>query len=193
MIEEWRAVPDYEGLYEVSSLGQVRSLPRQTARGVRGGCLLTLQADRKGYLYVSLSHRNRVHRGYVHQLVLRAFVGPQPDGMETAHEDGVNTNNRLDNLSYKTKSGNMLDSVRHGTHRNARKQGCPECGGPYAVNGRGQRFCPACKRSGQRASYVRNADAVRDRQRGRRALDPEHRRAIERESKRRSRARRKVA
>jgi hypothetical protein len=57
----------------------------------------------------------------VHSLVLTAFVGPMPEGMECRHLDGNKFNNRLDNLTWGTRKENMGDRLRHGTyHRGSR-------------------------------------------------------------------------
>jgi hypothetical protein len=68
---------------------------------------------------------NRVRSNqFVHRLVLAAFVGPCPEGMEVRHLDGNPANTRLANLRYGTHSENELDKVRHGTHHEARKTHC---------------------------------------------------------------------
>lgn len=188
MTERWLPVPEWEGLYEVSDHGRVRSLPRKTRRGIRGGQELAHRPDRKGYFRVALSRESNVQNRFVHQLVLEAFVGPMPDGMEAAHEDGDPTNNYLSNLSYKDKSGNMLDSVRHGTHRNSSKPSCPKCDGEYSVNYRGQRYCKPCRNAYQRARYAADPEPQLAAQRARREENLEHIRAIERVSKAKSRA-----
>jgi hypothetical protein len=113
--------------------------------------------------------------------------------MEVAHENGNPEDCRLVNLSYKTKSGNMLDTVRHGTHRNSRKTECLTCGGEYSVNGRGQRYCPACRNEDERERYASNPEPVLTKHREYRDQNLERRREIERESKRRSRARKKAS
>ena len=69
----------------------------------------------RGYLAVYLG-RNVVRM--VHRLVLEAFAGPCPEGMECLHGDGNPANNRLDNLRWGTKKENQADSARHGTARN---------------------------------------------------------------------------
>lgn len=57
----------------------------------------------------------RGNEHYVHHLVLEAFVGPRPSGMQGCHDDGVPTNNKADNLRWDTPKGNHADRVRHGT------------------------------------------------------------------------------
>lgn len=124
---EWRALPGYEGLYEVSSDGAVRSLERLSIRGVRVKArVMRLQPNpRGGHLQVDLHDREgKRWNAKVHQLVMLAFVGPCPSGLEVLHGDGIPANNRLSNLSYGTKSQNKLDQVRHGTDPNASKTHC---------------------------------------------------------------------
>jgi hypothetical protein len=124
---EWRAIPGYEGLYEVSSGGEVRSLERLSIRGVRvKPRVMRLQPNpRGGHLQVDLHDQEGKRRmAKVHQLVMLAFVGPCPSGHEVLHGDGIPANNRLSNLSYGTKSQNRFDRVRHGTDHNAAKTHC---------------------------------------------------------------------
>jgi general stress protein YciG len=110
--ERWRAVPGWDG-YEVSDQGRVRSW-RIGARGAPRRrtvpLLLKLSRQRSGYLDVGFGNTNR--RGeYVHwrvsRLVLTAFVGPCPEGMEAAHLNGVRDDNRLANLQWVTHAENM--------------------------------------------------------------------------------------
>ncbi len=69
-----------------------------------------------GHIKVALADGNghRTNR-YIHRLVLEAFRGPCPDGMECRHLDGNPQNNRLDNLRWGTRTENMADAIRHGT------------------------------------------------------------------------------
>jgi hypothetical protein len=149
----------FEGRYSISNTGEVRSdlrvIERSDGKTQRVYPRnLKPAADRKGYLYVNLWRDNIGATCYIHQLVLRAFVGPCPDGQEIRHLDGNSMNNRLDNLQYGTRSENFLDTVRHGTHRNAKKTHCPQ-GHPYdeantyigrKKNGGYYRKCKECQR-----------------------------------------------
>lgn len=118
---EWRAVPGYEGSYEVSDEGNVRSITRQVPYGRNGstlykGRMLKLTLMKNGYLSVKLSLAGNTRTTYVHELVLRAFVGPRPytaERGEIRHLDGVKTNNQLNNLKYGTINENAADRVRH--------------------------------------------------------------------------------
>lgn len=117
--EEWRPIPGYEGLYEVSSLGRVKRL-RTMVRGPHGSiqscpeCVLTPSASGP-YPSVKLCRDGCGHTYRLHVLVLTAFVGPRPEGMEARHfPDRSKTNNRLDNLSWGTKKQNAADKELQG-------------------------------------------------------------------------------
>ena len=106
-METWKAIPGYEGLYEVSDQGRVRSFRR-----VANGQLLRPGRMPQGHLSVALGRGNSQ---CVHKLVLLAFVGPAPDKHECCHNNGNPADNRLENLRWGTRSENIKDAVRHGT------------------------------------------------------------------------------
>lgn len=158
MTESWRPVAGYEGAYEVSDLGRVRSLNRLTSHGHnRRGVTLKPFPMQRGYMVVNLWWANQPRMWLVHRLVLAAFVGPQPVGMEALHGDGDPANNRLTNLRWGTHSENQYDQVAHGTHPNASKDEC-RAGHPfdeantYRYPGRTKRACRE-----RRSRYVRES------------------------------------
>lgn len=124
--EEWRPVEGLLGLYEVSSLGNVRSLDRwvqfKDGRKPRfyPGVLFKLQSDADGYHIVRL--KGKTYK--VHRLVALAFVGPAPGGAVVCHDDGDPKNNRADNLRWDTPRENRLDQQRHGTDHRRNQQHC---------------------------------------------------------------------
>ncbi len=111
--EEWRSVPGRDGLYEVSNLGRVRSyLKRGNAINKRRDTpKLINPSPAKGYPEVTLQGGTKYR---VHQLVLEAFDGPCPSGLEGCHGDGDRTNNRKSNLRWDSHQANAADQVRHG-------------------------------------------------------------------------------
>lgn len=127
MLEQWKPVIGFEGRYEVSSLGRVRSLDSvchglardkktKTIRPYKGR-VLRAAAKSNGYLQITLcgSDGNRIS-ACVHVLVMTAFVGPVPDNMQVRHLDGNQLNNKLGNLLYGTSVENAADRVFHGTN-----------------------------------------------------------------------------
>ena len=106
--ELWKPVIGFEALYEVSSQGRVRSLPRPRT----SGRVLAPKFDKKGYVRVSLGRGNTRQ---VHRLVLQAFVRSPKVKEEAAHLDGNPSNNCLENLAWKTSKENKEDQRRHGT------------------------------------------------------------------------------
>lgn len=151
MSEQWLPIAGYEGIYEVSDLGRIRSLDRLDARGRRRtGRMRSARRQPSGHLTVSLC-RDRSQRVFlVHHLVLLAFIGPRPAGMEGCHRNDIGDDNRLENLRWDTRSANALDCVRNGGHAMANKTHCPE-GHPYTpantyVYPAGNRACRECRR-----------------------------------------------
>lgn len=110
--EEWQWVSGYEELYEVSDRGRVRSW--KVWRGHPPPRLLTPSSNVDGYLVVNLYREAVRTQGYVHDLVLRAFVGPPPPGTEVAHWDDEGSNNGLANLRWATRKENVADALRNG-------------------------------------------------------------------------------
>lgn len=113
--EQWRGVPGHPR-YQVSSFGRIRSnrAPGRHTDVVRRWRLMRSFRGGQGYLVVGLTCGQRE---YVHRLVLMAFVGPCPEGMQCRHLDGDRTNNRLSNLCWGTAAENTHDKKQHGTQQ----------------------------------------------------------------------------
>ena len=114
--ELWKPVPGYEGSYEVSNCGRVRGLNRWDAAGRRWkGRMRKCQTSWNGYPVIGLRD-GRLRLLKVHRVVLEAFVGPCPEGMEACHFPDRNPANcHLDNLRWDTKKENEFHKVKHGT------------------------------------------------------------------------------
>ena len=154
----WLPVSGWD-YYEVSSLGQVRSTDRVVpakngSTAVRRGKVLS-PATHRGYLAVRLRNASRDRTVKVHTLVLEAFVGPKPDGLEARHLNGNSTDNRADNLVWGTRSENNLDRVAHGTHQHAIKQTCPKGHEYDYIDPKGGRRCKTCRAEQLQAFYAR--------------------------------------
>ena len=123
--ERWLPVVDWEGLYEVSDQGRVRSFHVKTRPRLSGSDLLaTHRRAGMDYPTVTLSRNAKSVGRTVHSLVAAAFIGPRPPGMDVCHNDGDADNCQLSNLRYGTRSENILDEIAHGTHRHASRTHC---------------------------------------------------------------------
>ena len=120
--EFWKPVVGYEGLYDVSTLGRVRSLDRYV-RGPYGcmrfakGGLRKLSLTSNGYLCIRLANDTHKELRFVHVLVASAFHGQNPKGLDVGHKDGCRTNSRATNLSYVTRGDNNREIVYHGRRK----------------------------------------------------------------------------
>lgn len=127
--EQWRAAVGWEGLYEVSDHGRVRSIARRakTSFGERtyGGKRLRHVITRTGYPAVNLTHRSAGRRKqvFVHHLVLEAFVGPRPDGLVCCHNDSNPMNTHVSNLRWDTAQSNIHDQIKRGTFARGQRNG----------------------------------------------------------------------
>lgn len=157
--EVWLPVVGYEGLYEVSDWGRVRSVDRTIVDSIGRsrfwpGKVLSFKPHPGGRPVVGLTRGGRSKTALVHTLVAAAFIGPRPKGSEVRHwPDPDPTNNRPSNLQYGTKSENMLDSVEHGTHAHASQTHCKH-GHEFTPDNTymraGSRNCRQCRRNRQR-------------------------------------------
>ena len=127
--EIWESVPNFP-LYEVSDWGNVRSLPSSYERKewrhghkqivklkgrLLGGWIKRNYLGKIDARLVALRRDGKTHITGVHRLVLLAFRGPAPNGMECCHNDGNPLNNKLNNLRWDTHKNNQADMLRHGT------------------------------------------------------------------------------
>ena len=119
-MEIWKDIPGFEGSYQVSNFGNVRSLDRVVQRKHRWGDtlktwvykgkLLSCKKKGCGHLNVNLGAKKTF---LVHRLVMLAFKGPAPDGCEVRHLNGIPDDNRLENLAWGTRIENRADIRRH--------------------------------------------------------------------------------
>ena len=128
--EMWKPVVGYEGLYEVSDQGRVRSLDRVIMRSNGSpqrvhARILSPNSNVTGHRWVGVQREGVAVKRYLHRLVLESFIGPCPDGMEGCHNDGDPANNTAENLRWDTRHANIMDSIRHGTDFNRSKTTCP--------------------------------------------------------------------
>lgn len=180
--ETWRAIPGWEGVYEVSSHGRVRSIDRSItqANGVsrrQPGRILRPAKGRRGHLQVTLSRPGQpVRTVKVHHAVLSAFVGPRPSRVHGGlHIDDNPSNNRPENLYWGTHSENTQDCIRNGGfNKNRRRANRPYSPGLKThcpsghlldeantiITPKGWRRCRNCKNARMRASRLNRSQAA---------------------------------
>jgi hypothetical protein len=107
MIEQWKDIPGYEGLYQVSNMGNVKSLNYKRT----GKEALLKPSITKGYLYLCLSDGDKHKKHRIHQLVAIVFLGHKPDGLNIVinHIDRNPLNNCVDNLEIVTPRYNSTE------------------------------------------------------------------------------------
>ena len=117
-MESWYPVVGFEDRYKVSNLGRVRSLDciRPNGNPLSGRIMRPSKHPRTSHQRVVLWKDGREYTRLVHRLVLEAFVGPCPPGMQGLHWDDDPANNVVENLYWGTSSQNRKDSIRNGRH-----------------------------------------------------------------------------
>jgi hypothetical protein len=163
MSEKWLPVPEFEGLYEESDQGRIRSIRfrNRNCNFPKIKMLSVVVHSKTGYCCIGLKKLGMSYSFLVHRLVLMAFSGPCPEGMQAAHQNGVRSDNRLANLKWKTpRENNVDDKKRHGTFYHRPDASCPT-GHEYSpantkiLMRRGKQFrqCVACAVARYRRRY----------------------------------------
>ncbi len=109
-----KAIPGFPGYYATED-GRIWSNAKAGSGGHAGRWLKAV-VSWDGHLRIVLYRNGERHRKLVHRLILETFIGPCPVGMETCHNNGNPSDNRVENLRWDTHSNNNRDAVKHGTH-----------------------------------------------------------------------------
>jgi hypothetical protein len=135
-MENWKAIEGYEGLYEISNYGRVKSLSRPVIdkNGVHVRTTDEIfkkpQVDTRGYYRVQLSKNNKHKTHKVHRLVAQAFIPNPENKRDVNHIDAVKTNNFVDNLGWVTNAENIAHAQENKLSYRLRKPV-----GQYDLNG----------------------------------------------------------
>ena len=119
VLEKWKAVPDYEGLYEVSDYGAVRSLDYQGKKRIK---YLRNVKNRYGYECINLCRNGKRKQFRVHRIVWETFNGTIPAGMEIDHINAIRDDNRLDNLRVVTSKENHANPISVENHSDSMRR-----------------------------------------------------------------------
>ncbi len=116
MEEEWKDIVGFEGYYQISNLGRLKSLPKMYQGKYRGEYIMKLFNDKQGYLYTMLNITKTRKRKHVliHRLVAIAFIINNENKREVNHIDGVKNNNIVSNLEWNTRSENQVHAFKLG-------------------------------------------------------------------------------
>lgn len=116
VIETFKDIPGYEGLYQVSDYGAVRSLKYGKVRYLKN------VKQPNGYEIINLCRDGKPKKFRIHRLVWEAFVGPIPEGMEIDHINTIRDDNRLDNLRVATPKENCNNPITAERHRDSMRR-----------------------------------------------------------------------
>lgn len=119
-IEIWLPIDNYVGLYEISNLGRVKSLPRKMNNKVVKEKFLNESFGANGYQKVTLSHYGKTKTYLVHRLVAIAFLGNE-ENLQVNHKDLNPKNNHVSNLEWVTQSENNFHKWENGSIKKSSK------------------------------------------------------------------------
>jgi|SRR5688572_895897 len=123
-VETWKSIVGYEGIYEVSDQGRVKSLLRKRSDGRRvNQRILKQTTDKYGYKRVGLCRDGSIKSVPVHRLVAIAFLGGSADGFQVCHNNGDPADNLKTNLRWDTCKANHADKKLHGRTIEGEKNG----------------------------------------------------------------------
>ena len=114
MTEIWKDIPEYEGLYQISNLGNVKSQHSNRMNGQKPGKILKVTLMKNGYMSLELRMGDTNKRHLVHRLIAEVFI-PNPDNKPVVnHINGIKNDNRIENLEWCTQSENVRHAIDTG-------------------------------------------------------------------------------
>lgn len=113
--ENWKPIKGYKNLYQISDLGNIKSLPKYIGCVFSNGCILKIKPNRIGYIRVSLSDKHGDKKFFlVHRIVAKHFISLPPENKQFInHKNGIKTDNRVENLEWCNMSENIIHAIRN--------------------------------------------------------------------------------
>ena len=136
-IEIWKDIPEFEGLYQVSNLGRIKSISHYTRNNKNGGFrftkgkVLSFYKMPNGYLQVSLSKNELRRKCLVHRIVASVFLSNENNLSDVNHLDGDKNNNSVENLEWCSHKDNQIHMVKCRMTKKAKPVLCVETGESY--------------------------------------------------------------
>lgn len=162
MIEIWKDIKGYEGYYQVSNMGRVRSLDRIVGKKRRlyKGRVIMERTHDNGYKFVRLNKDNRFYQPLIHRLVAKAFI-PNPENKPTVnHIDENKKNNCVDNLEWATYKENCIHGTRN--ERIQRGRDCRVIGEKIKQTRKKKGLCKKVRRINPKNNTVVEYDSIMD-------------------------------
>lgn len=119
-MEVWKNIKDFEGLYQVSNLGNIKRITTNK--------VLNPSISNRGWLYLSLSKDNKYKNHRVHRIVAQTFIPNPKDKATVNHINGIKTDNRVENLEWNTIGENVRHAIKNGLQIKTKKVRCVETG-----------------------------------------------------------------
>lgn len=157
--EIWKDIPGYEGIYQASTFGRIRSIPHLIKANKDGGTRYTNLYVKNptvgwhGYSYIGTSKNGECKTELLHRLIAKTFL-PNPNNLPAVnHKDGNKQNNYIENLEWCTDSENQMHTSINGLFKKTKKVKCVETGAVY------RNSCDAEKQTGVSSRTIRNVCA----------------------------------
>ena len=119
-MEIWKDIKGYEGLYQVSNLGRVKSLPKVDSKYCKEKLLKSHTNKITGYSQIILCKDAKRHCCYIHRLVAETFIANPNNKLEVNHISGIKEDNRVENLEWSTRQENVVHSYKKGLRKTRR-------------------------------------------------------------------------